>query len=354
MKNIEANVIGGNETNINSRHPYVQQLFHCHRNRVWEHSQFQLTCSKISKPGGTILGVTGNASGRIALWFLDPYGCFSSMTLIGKLGKHIIIILIYQVPRNSGASGNTTTHHQQVLQLKRDGEDKQNPRQQFCDALGRYLTTKIAEGHKIIIGGDFNKEIGTNMRGVTRVITKHNLVHVHQTKLGSDNEPATYSRGSTCLDYVFMTPNTASLVRSCGAELFNYCFFSDHQGLYVDLILLGLFDRNLSPLASPSFRDICSGTHPKICKYISELHQRRVANNASERSKTLKTNPDHTKAEALNSEITTAMLEAGKTCAQTAWHPISAALHTAQTKHRITQFVLTQLRTLRNTTTQIA
>jgi hypothetical protein len=62
-----------------------------------------------------MVGVTGNASGRVESRYSDPYGRFCSVSLIGKLGKHVTIVSIYQVPRNSGSAGNTTAHHQQVL-----------------------------------------------------------------------------------------------------------------------------------------------------------------------------------------------------------------------------------------------
>jgi hypothetical protein len=112
----------------------------------------------------------------------------------------------------------------------------------------------------------------------TCVIAKYKLVDVHHTALGCDDEPA-YSRGSTRLDYIFMTQDIASLVCSCGAKPFNRCFFSDPRGLYIDLRLSGLFDRNLSPLASLSFHDIGSGTPKNIRRYLLELNRSLLDNN---------------------------------------------------------------------------
>ena len=156
--------------------------------------------------------------------------------------------------------------------MKRDGELDQNPRRQFCTSLDNFLTSKIKEDHQIILGGDFNDEIGLDMNGITRVIAKHNLTDVMRSSLlGATNEPATDARGTRRIDYIFMSADVASLVQSCGAEPFNHRFFSDHRGLYVDLQLSGLFDRNLSPLASPSYRDIKSGNPTLIRKYITSL-----------------------------------------------------------------------------------
>ena len=108
----------------------------------------------------------------------------------------------------------------------------QHPRRQFCESLDRFLYTKIFEGHQIILGGDFNEEVGLNMHSLTRVIsTRHNIIDVMRSRLGSGDEPATYARGSKRIDYIFMTDDVASLIRTCGAEHFNHHFFSDHRGL---------------------------------------------------------------------------------------------------------------------------
>jgi exonuclease III len=276
MKNIGVDIIGANELNLDTRHPLVQRLLYRHSNQVWEHSHLKTSSSKISfnstrKPGGTLIGVTGNTVGRVEAHYSDPMGRFSSLTLLGRMGKHITVISAYQVPKNSNLSGPTTAHTQQVLQLKQIGFPEQNPRRQFCDALDRFLTDKIDAGHQIILGGDFNDEIGSTMQGFTYIVAKHNLTDVLRVQLGTTDEPATYARGSKRLDYVFMTADIASSVVACGAEPFNHRFFSDHRGLYVDLKLSGLFDRNLSPLAGPQFRDIRSGNPHQIRKYIQAL-----------------------------------------------------------------------------------
>jgi endonuclease/exonuclease/phosphatase family metal-dependent hydrolase len=93
------------------------------------------------------------------------------------------------------------------------------------------LTSKIKEDHQIILGGNFNDEIGLDMNGITRVIAKHNLTDVMPTSLGDAKEPATYARGTRRIDYIFMSADVASLVQSCGTKPFNHRFFSDHRGL---------------------------------------------------------------------------------------------------------------------------
>jgi exonuclease III len=183
MKSIDANIIGANEINLDTNHPLVQRTFRRHQSQVWAHSRIQTSSSQISfnstrKPGGTLLGVTGNTSGRIMSHYSDSMGRFSSLTLLGRLGKHITVISAYQVPKNSNLAGPTTAHTQQVLQLKRIDHPEQNPRKQFCDALDRFLQDQITSGHQIILGGDFNEEIGSSMQGFAYIVAKHNLTDV--------------------------------------------------------------------------------------------------------------------------------------------------------------------------------
>jgi hypothetical protein len=62
-----------------------------------------------------------------------------------------------------------------------------------------------------------------------------------------------------------------SYVTRRSANPFNHQFFSDHQGIYVNLELEGLFDHNLPPLARPPYCDFQSASSQLIWTYIMEL-----------------------------------------------------------------------------------
>jgi endonuclease/exonuclease/phosphatase family metal-dependent hydrolase len=141
--------------------------------------------------------------------------------------------------------------------LKLADKPNQRPRHRFCKDLKFLLDDRIKEKHKIILMGDFNEELGSSVRGITKVVANCNLVDVYAAKL--EDAVPTYSRGTKRLDYILMTPTVASHVTRCGADPFNHRFFSDHRGIYLDLELEGLFDRNLPPLARPTYGDIRSG-----------------------------------------------------------------------------------------------
>jgi hypothetical protein len=151
--------------------------------------------------------------------------------------------------------------------------------------------------------GDFNEELGSSIQGITKVVADCSLVDVYAAKHSLEDEVPTYSRGTKRLDYILMTRTVASHVTRCGAGPFNHRFFSDHRGIYVDLELEGLFDRNLPPLARPTYRDIRSGNPWLIRTYIAELNQYFVEHNIPKRMDKLGESRDDLLAETLDKDM---------------------------------------------------
>jgi endonuclease/exonuclease/phosphatase family metal-dependent hydrolase len=277
MKSIGADIIVINEPNLNLQHPYIRRLFHQHQHQqqVWEHSKFAFSSSNIDtglqKPGGTILGITGNLTSRVIKSTSGSTGRWASITLLGRLRAKITVICTYQVVNIRGASGPTTAFTQQLLMLKRQQREHQRPGQKHQNDLRSFLESKINDDHKIVLCGDLNEELGCSAGGMTQLASNLGLTGIHTQELGLDNKVATYARGTKLLDYILMTEQITSHTTNCGAEPFNHRFYSDHRGIWVDLELLGLFDRNLPPLARPQFRDIRSGRPKLVRKYVAEL-----------------------------------------------------------------------------------
>jgi hypothetical protein len=134
---------------------------------------------------------------------------------------------------------------------------------------------------------------------------------------------------------------------------FNHQFFSDHPGIFVDLKLEGLFDRNLPPLARPTYRDIRSDSTRLIWTYITELKRYLIEHKIKERLDKLAESRDGVLAAELDQAITNGMLLAGAKCETAKRLPKSGKLHEAQTVMRIYQNVLSQLRTKRDLSQQI-
>jgi hypothetical protein len=201
--------------------------------------------------------------------------------------------------------------------------------------------------------GDFNDELGSSLRGITQVVTGCNLVDVYAARHGLEDKVPTYARGRKRLDYILMTPTIASYATRSGADPFNHRFFSDHRGIFVDLKLEGLFDRNLPPLARPTYQDIRSGSPRLIRTYITELKRYLIEHKIKERLNKLAESRDDVLAEELDQAITKGMLLAGAKCEKAKRLPKSGKLHEAQTVMRIYQNVLSQLRTKPDLSQQI-
>jgi hypothetical protein len=241
-------------------------------------------------------------------------GRWCGIILLRKLAKRYTIICAYQVPLVTGRSGPTTSHTQQLLMLKQAHQENQCPRDHFCKDLQFLLKDRINDDHDIILMGDFNEELGSSTRGFTKVITECNLVDVYAATYGLEEEVPTYARGQKHLDYILMTPSVASHVTRSGAEPFNHRFFSDHRGIFVDLELKRLFDRNLALLARPTFRDIRSGSSRLIQVYINELKTYLLNHKIAEQIDHLAQARDDGLAEAIDQKITSGMLLAGSKC----------------------------------------
>jgi hypothetical protein len=318
MKSIGADIIGINEPNLNLRHSYIRQLFFQHQQQVWEHSKFAFSSSNIDtgiqKPGGTILGITGKLTTRVIDTSSDTMGRWTSITLLGRLRAKIPIVCAYQVVDIRGTSGPTTAYTQQLLMLKQQQRADQRPCREFQKAIRSFLQSKITDGHEIALCDDLNEELGSTAGGMSQVATNLGLIDILAQTHGLDSEVATYARGTKRLDYILMTEQLTSHSTNCGAEPFNHRFYSDHRRIWVDLELLGLFDRNLPPLARPQFRDIRSGPPKVICKYITKLGHLLSKSNIPARVASLQDHHAIHHAETLDKEITAGMQLAGKSC----------------------------------------
>ena len=90
--------------------------------------------------------------------------------------------------------------------------------------------------------GDLNEQVGSDPQGMASVLTAGGLIDAHTTRHGIENEPSTYARGQTRVDYMFISKRLKPYLLRAGIEPFNQRICSDHQGMFIDLSLPGLFD----------------------------------------------------------------------------------------------------------------
>jgi endonuclease/exonuclease/phosphatase family metal-dependent hydrolase len=81
-----------------------------------------------------------------------------------------------------------------------------HPRQQFCEDLMQFLQAWKTQNEVILLAGDFNEAIGTNVSGMTKLCADLGLVDLMQSHHDGIDTTPTYVRGNTRIDYVLATP----------------------------------------------------------------------------------------------------------------------------------------------------
>ena len=97
---------------------------------------------------------------------------------------------------------------------------------------------------------------------MAKIVSAGKLTDVHAHKHGHANI-ATYIRGRQRVDYCFVSPRILDHVLRCGFEAFNARKICDHRGQFVDLSMIGLFDRRLPTIVNPVERCIRS-SHQRL------------------------------------------------------------------------------------------
>ena len=66
------------------------------------------------KPGGVLLGVTGDLSGRVKDRIEDELGRWCGVTLLGKDGRKILILTAYNVSQKIDSGIGPSTYYKQL------------------------------------------------------------------------------------------------------------------------------------------------------------------------------------------------------------------------------------------------
>jgi hypothetical protein len=76
---------------------------------------------------------------------------------------------------------------------------------------------------------DANESMSERKSAIARLAQKHHLIDLHVHKHGTQDEPATYNRGTKRIDLALGTPTIAAKMTAIGYEEFNAGPFSDHR-----------------------------------------------------------------------------------------------------------------------------
>jgi hypothetical protein len=90
------------------------------------------------------------------------------------------VVTAYQVCNsNIGKAGSSTAFHQEWHLLRLSGHLKPNPRKTFIVDLIKEINKWKSEGAQVILGGDFNENLGDTIDGLSHLASICSLTDVH-------------------------------------------------------------------------------------------------------------------------------------------------------------------------------
>jgi hypothetical protein len=221
MKEVQADVLCGQEHNLDSDQTPVRSLiFNTIRNH-WQRSKATfgttpIPFNKMYKPGGTFMVTAGDLSGRIIQEERDPWERWVKHTYQGQGTTKLTIFSAYQVVAKAITPGSTTTAAQQHSLLLQQNDAVLNPRTAFRRDLIIAIQTLQALHHEILLLGDLNEVFGSDPDGMTKVSATCHLLDL-MSICHSTTPPATYARGRKCLDYALGTTHVAAALLQSGS-----------------------------------------------------------------------------------------------------------------------------------------
>ena len=203
-KEVQADILCCQEHNLDTTQSTVRRILYETTRQHWNRSRAQFSSTPIPfthfyKPGGTMIMIVDQASGRIKSQTTDHLGRWSSYTLRGRDSTSFTIISVYQAVTDTPQIGSTTAAAQQQSVLLHLQEPISGPRRAFKRDLWQFVSSLVANREEILIVGDFNEVFGSEVDGISKLAADFHLTHLMKAR-HSANLPATYSRGRQCLD----------------------------------------------------------------------------------------------------------------------------------------------------------
>ena len=149
-----------------------------------------------------------------------------------------------------------------------------------------------------------------------------NLTSVHEHLHADLPPPATYSRGSSKIDFILISENLLPVCRCCSIEPLHAGIVSDHLALFMDLDQVVALQGPFNTIAPASGRVLQCSKVKFVEKYIEVLDQQlekqyyyqRLASLMLKGTRQSFTQSMHSEAENLDTTFGKAMLYAKKQC----------------------------------------
>ncbi|KAI2511551.1 hypothetical protein MHU86_2805 [Fragilaria crotonensis] len=315
VQETQADIFCGQEHNLDVTQMHVRSLLYDTVQQYWDRTRFLAGTTPIPfatpyKPGGTFLLTIGRTSGRVVHQTQDRWGRWVTQEFSGRAGTKVVIVSAYQPVEKRGQEGNLTVAGQHRSLLLQAQDSVTNPRSAFRRDLLSALRGHLRAGSDILLVGDFNETFGSDADGMSFIAGELQLVNLGPGR-HSSHAPATYARGTKCLDYALGSPRLQAALVAMGYEEFNARLSSDHRGYFLDFDTDKLFGSPTPDLATPNRRMLKANNVRQVTAYIDRMYELLSVHNAFQRGHKL-THPGnrHQFAERLDRDVLAASISA--------------------------------------------
>jgi hypothetical protein len=324
-------IFGAAETNIDWNAQSRQIVrHHCQRffkNTLLATSSSTNHGSSDFQPGGTLTTVNGKWTGRSTAQISDSSGMgrWSGYSLQKSDSTAVHIITAYR-PVKSTESDSHTFFQQNWNIMRNQGNQKPDPSKQFFHDLGKLITALHQQRDDVIVMLDANEAISDNKQLLT-FLASHHLASL-VTPIA--DAPATYNRGSKCIDFILGSQHLLPMVQSSGYLPFYEGGWptSDHRAVFVDLDHITLFGASTSTIIPPVPRLLTSKCRKSVQQFIQHLAESHTLYSLLARLIELEkinswTTDDHDELEQIDVLFTKSLLAAEAKAAKptSAWSP---------------------------------
>jgi exonuclease III len=288
IQEVQADLFCGQEHNLDVTQLSIRSTLYDTVQQHWDRAKFIAGTTPIPfatpyKPGGTFMLTIGNLSGRIVHQVQDRWGRWVIQEFSGRSGRRVAIVSAYQPVDKRGQEGGMTVASQHRSLLLHSQDTVSNPRSAFRRDLLEALRKYKNAGAEILLVGDFNEPFGSDPDGLSFIAGELSLVNLAATRHPSMIVPATYSRGTKCLDYALGSARMRDALIALGYDPFNVRLSSDHRGFFLDFDTDKLFGNPTSDLASLKRRMLKANNTAQVTTYINKMYELLTAHNAFDR-----------------------------------------------------------------------
>jgi hypothetical protein len=274
--------------------------------------------SRISdyQPGGTGCALLNKWSGHSTQQITDKkLGRWSGYILRGKNNLKIVILSAYR-PTLSADVSDFTCYSQQWRIIRNDEEGEPNPRAKFMTDLSKLIKNWENDNCEILICADMNESCNNNSSSVTKLIENSSLINLMED---TEEETATYDRGTKCIDCILGTPRIKNCITASGyLPFYTGGWLSDHRGMYIDIEIQSLFTTiNTDDITNG--RILSSNHWINANKFVKGINNNQILSTLLAKIKHLETiiewsKEDEEKLESIDQKFTKTLTQTEKHC----------------------------------------